>query len=206
MSISLRRVLDSTVFCTWLLFPLGAAGQEEPMEADCESAIAALSEGDRDSANWDILPECGPAGAQAVAVALTSARTESGGLYLQTLVNLAQSVQDPSILEAAHTLARDRTATVASRVGALLTLLGQYDAALSFPISHSWDELVSTPLRECKLSPISGANYAAQRSMPADYVQRIAAVVDEVGDDPEEDPVVRKMAECMSLYIPLGSK
>lgn len=113
----------------------------------------------------------------------------------------ARSVRHEAILDAAEAVARERSATRAVRIAALTTLLGQYDVALWFPLSYSWDQLVSVPLPACKIAPLTDIDYAAQYALPAGYVQRIRAVMDQLGGDEEGDPVVRTMTACLARYI-----
>src|SRR6266545_961476 len=203
MSRSIRTYLCAALVASPVV-PACAATQAIPRQgavtaADCRSAIDALDRADPDVTTWDAVPECGPAGAGALARALTRARTQPGApLYLQAVTNAARSVRDGGILEAAETLARDREATRAARVAGLVILLGQYDPALWFPLSYSWDQLVSSPLPACKLAPLTDTDHVAQHAMPADYVARIGAVMRDLAGDSESDVVVRRMAACLS--------
>lgn len=186
--------------------PTGASAQVIPGQRghtaeQCRAAIAALANAERDVTTWEMVDECGPSGARALAAALAAARAETGGLYLQTLALAARSVRHEAILDAAETVARDRSATRAVRIAALTTLLGQYDVALWFPLSSSWDQLVSVPLPACKMAPLTDTYYAAQYALPAGYVQRIRAVMDQLGGDQQGDPAVRTMAACLARYI-----
>lgn len=182
----------------WLAAPAESAAQgASPQE--CRAAEAALAAGDRDPVAWQVLPECGRSGADALAEALAGAGSEPGGTYLQILGNLAGMVQAPSILDAAESLARDGGATPAARTAGLLTLLGQYDAGIYFPISVSWDELTSVPRTGCRLLPLTGSRWEDTHPMPADYVERIRSVMEDLADD--ADPVVSAMATCLGSWI-----
>ncbi|MGH2657407.1 MAG: hypothetical protein ACRDIZ_12040 [Actinomycetota bacterium] len=183
-----------------LMAPNHVSAQETPTVEDCDRAAAVLASGeDRRASRWGILPECGPAGADALADALEAAGSERDYHYLRRLTNLSRSVQAGSILNAAEGLARDHGASRAARVAGLLTLLGQYEPAVYPPISISWEELVSTPLTPCRLWPITDSSYDAKYPMPPDYVEWIGTVMRDLAHDP--DPVVRAMAACMARYV-----
>ncbi|MGH7562815.1 MAG: hypothetical protein ACREK5_00100 [Gemmatimonadota bacterium] len=173
---------------------------ETPTVEECDTAVAALESGaDRKALRWGILPECGPASVDAMADALAAAGSEPGDHYLRSLMTRSRSVQAESILNAAEGLARDHGATRAARVAGLLILLGQYEPAVYPPINIPWEGLVSTPLTPCRLWPITDSGYDAQYPMPADYIDRIRAVMHDLAHD--ADPVVQAMASCMAYYV-----
>lgn len=87
------------------------------------------------------------------------------------------------------------------RAALLLAAAAVPTGASWFPLSYSWDQLVSVPLPACKIAPLTDIDYAAQYALPAGYVQRVRAVMDQLGGDERGDPAVRTMAACLARYI-----
>ncbi len=197
----LASVLIVALLGAWLAPARPVAAQISPTVEECGTAAAALLGGERDPAEWEILSDCGPAGAAALGRKLAAAGKESDAYYLHILANLAGSVRAEPILDGAESLARDTTATTAARVVGLITLVGQYDVALYFPISTPWDDLISVPLADCRLLHTTDLYYVDQHPMPADYVERIQAVMRDLGEDAGGDHVVQRMASCIARHI-----
>lgn len=194
-----RNVVTVILLIIAAVVPNRANAQEAPTSDECQAAVSSLAERSHDTLEWDLLPECGTMGAQALATALAGAGSESGSSYLRIVTHLARTVRAEPILGAAETLARDPGGTRASRVAGLLVLLGQYDAALYPPIDIAWEELTSVPLPKCKLLAMTGGDYAAEHPMPSGYVERIQAVAQDLSHD--EDAAVQALARCMVWEI-----
>ncbi|MGH7562816.1 MAG: hypothetical protein ACREK5_00105 [Gemmatimonadota bacterium] len=206
MSKRMIAIFCSVLVGVSLVAPNRAGAQEipkaeTPTAEECDAAVAALAGGaDRKGFGWHFLPECGPAGADALAAALASAGSESGDHYLWLLTHVSGLVRSGSILDAAEGLARDAGATRAARVAGLLTLLGQYDPGLAPRFTIPWEDLISTPLTSCTMLAVPGTTDVPQYSMPENYVERIHAVMQDLSS--ESDPVVQTMAACMAGPAP----
>jgi hypothetical protein len=174
---------------------------QRPTAAECGAAVAALAVPNRDMSGWERVAECGVQAGQALGTALTNARTETDGKYLSNLWTAAAAIRDPSVLNSAIALARDRSATVPARVVALVVALAQHVRGVGIT---GWplDRLTTEPWGpRCAFAVTTHQLPGSQNPVPTTYVRRLAALYDEVGWAADENPVLADIARCARVVL-----
>jgi hypothetical protein len=183
-------------------------GGPPPTAAECDSAAASLTSGNRDAVAWSWLGRCGSVGGNALGAALLAARSEMDAEYLMALYGPTSVNRDPAILAAAAQVAADKAATASARITAILVLVGQMNDALAPSLTLSTSDLLGTPIgTTCPLMPTFPAGYVSRQPLQPDSLQLFAGTLDQIRQDAIDNQMVREWASCarnkLSLTIPI---
>ncbi len=176
--------------------------------AECDSAAALLSGGERDPTGWAILSSCGSPGATALAGAIQAASSETDADYLQWLYFVASNIRDPAILGASGTLTENTGATVESRVIGILLLLSQFDNGLGPRLDISFATLLTSPAgANCPIGVTYPGPYASRSQLQSDSLRRIVSPMETIKNDPNESQILRDLAACtrnlLTIAVPI---
>lgn len=171
-----------------------------PTAAECDSAVASLSSGDR-TGNWGVVYLCGEPGASAVASAIRTARSDSDSAFLQRLWSAANMIRHPLVLAASREVAVDQAATTPARIVALMVMLAQYNNSFSFPMRRTWTQIVTVPAGQSCFAPLEGELYGYSMNLPASYLVDIASTAEAVSADVATPPVVRDISRCIRQVL-----
>lgn len=172
-----------------------------PTSAECQRAIDSLQGGSRTVREWGFIPQCGSAGAAALAARLAALGAESDTVYLSDLAGLLLSVKDSGVVRASRAIANNPSATVASRATALDVMLGQYSEGGALVDATGWTHFVGTPRGlSCQMRSFN-LSYKYVSPFPADYLTQMAATLDSIVFRPGENAVVRDLAACVRAAL-----
>jgi hypothetical protein len=193
-------VLLSILAAVCGLTPSLLAGQEHKSGSpeNCSRAATALANGARDGSGWEHLPDCGSAGARALARAFRAARAESDVHYLGNLYSAMASVRDPAVFSTALEVMQDQSAGERARATAILIAVAQHTRRLGLPLSFPYEEAMSSSDGErCRLVPLRGTSrYRSSSPLPSDYLQQLGSAIENVIHSPVSPALVRGFADC----------
>ena len=166
--------------------------------ADCRKATDSLASRSGDYGSWDYVAECAAVGAAALGAAIRSSSLVTDTTFLRGIVETATRVQSPQVFAASLDVMRDRGATHAARLAALLVLYAQRDSlATLWRIQDTWSSLSTRPRGSACGSSSAGshAGYTYSERMPAGYLVTLADALDDIATDPS-NVILRDLARC----------
>lgn len=193
-------VLLSILAALYGLTPSLLASQEHKSGSpeNCSNAATALTNGARDGSGWEHLPDCGSAGARALARAFRAAGADSDVHYLGNLYSAMASVRDPAVFSTALEVMQDQSAGERARATAILIAVAQHTRRIGLPLSFPYQEAMSSSDGErCRLVPLRGTSaYRSSSPLPSDYLQQLGSAIEHVTNSPASPALVRGFAAC----------
>lgn len=172
-----------------------------PTAGECASAIDSLTGGTRNPGHWGYLGQCGASGATALAARMASLSSELDTVYLDGFLATVSSVRDAGLFNASRSIANNPSATVASRVTAIATLVTHYNVGYDIISRTGWTTTLATARgRSCKFGS-SGGDYTYAGTLASNFAEQLAATLDSVELRVGENTIVRDLARCARELI-----
>lgn len=195
------RLLSVGCGIALMLSPRASSGQSRvPKSCDVLGSVSARSVSTTvDQKMLSQLRACGPAAASMLAGSLNEARRSDNQDAVGGFMSITMYVRDAQIFEAALSVASDASATVLSRIYALMYLqrLVQPGVVPVYEEVSAGFDAHGVPKGSCSSRRVAGDSMEDGAPLPNDWRVRIAQLARRVGYDTREPPQVRTAALCV---------